>query len=236
MAVKRTAIKNPFQEVVDEYKKLQDFDYVTPLQAFLDKPISESDRDLMQKSFVKGLSQRFGPKSDFSVQLAFEAAGLDPRDPLALEVLLRLFAMAYFPSRQKTRGAKPKWTPERWSQLLSDYDQVKTEKPRLKDKQLCQTVVKRFPSRYPKPAPHSARRPAEDPGATVRRNLAHAKDPAKNTQLAELAQIYADLMKTEIQKINPNIDFPVQKLNERSISVATDWLSKAWKRERKLVN
>jgi hypothetical protein len=227
MAAKKTAVKAPFQEVVDEYKKLRDFDYVTPLQPFLDKPISERDRDRVQKSFVKGLSQRFSPESDFSVKLAFEAAGLDPQDPHAREVLLRLFAMAYFPSRQTTRGRKRAWTPERWSQLLSDYDQVKKDKPKFSDEQLCREIVKRFPSRYPKPRPS-----VKDAGATVRRNLAHARNPSKNTRVAELAQLFAIAMK----KLDPNGDYPPQKLKKRSELLAIDWLSKAWERERKLAN
>jgi hypothetical protein len=165
------------------------------------------------------------------VKLAFEAAGLDPRDPIAREVLLRLFARAYFPSTQKTRGPKTKWSPERWSQLLSDYDQVKKDSPRLNDVAVCKQIVKRFPSRYAKP-PDSARGPAEDPGATVRRNLAHARNPTKNTRLSELARIFADLMKTEIHELDPNVDFPIQKLNQGSISLAIDWFSKAWERER----
>jgi hypothetical protein len=233
MAAKKTAVKAPFQEAVDEYKKLRNFDYVTPLQDFLDEPISEDHRDRIQKSFARGLSRRFGPESDFSVKLAFEAAGLDPQDPLAREVLLRLFAMAYFPSRQKARGAKTKWTPERWSQLLSDYDQVKTNSPRLNDAAICKQIVKLFPLRYPKPS-SSARRPAEDPGATVRRNLAPARDPAKNTRLAELAQTFADILKAEILKLNPKFNFPIQKLNKHSEALAVEWLSKAW--ERKLAN
>jgi hypothetical protein len=235
MAKKSETVGARFQEAIDTYKKLRAFDYVTPLEEFLDKPPSEPERDRVQKSFLRGLKTRFSPESDYSLKLAFKAANLDPQDPLDREALLRCFAAAHFPSRQKTRGAKTKWTPERWSQLLSDYDQVKKDRPKLNDVDICKQIVKRFPSRYPKPPP-SARGPAEDPGATVRRNLAPARDPSKNTRLAELAQIFADIMKTEIHKLDPNFDFPIQKLNKRSESLAIEWLSKAWQRERKLAN
>jgi hypothetical protein len=162
MATKKTeTAKARFQEAIDAYKELCSFDYVTPLEEFLDKPLPERDR--VQKSFLKGLKTRLDPEADHSLKLAFKAADLDPQDPLDREVLLRLFASAYFP-RHKTRGAKTKWTPERWSQLLSDYDQVKKDSPNLNDEKICEKIIKRFGSRYPKQSP-----------GTLRRNLASAR-------------------------------------------------------------
>jgi len=181
MTKKTETEKARFQHAIDAYKKLRAFDYVTPLEDFLDRQPSESERDRIQKSFLKGLKTRFSPESDYSLKLAFKAAHLDPQDPLDRETLLRFFAAAHFPSKRETRGAKAKWTPERWSQLLSDYDQVKKHSPNLNDVDICKQIVKRFPSRYPKPPP-SARGFAEDPGATVRRNLAPARDPASQAQ------------------------------------------------------
>jgi hypothetical protein len=225
MTKKTETVKARFQEAIEAYKKLRTFDYVAPLEEFLNKPPSEPERDRIQKSFLKGLKTRFSPESDNSLKLAFKAAHLDPQDPLDREILLRFFAAAHFPSKKETRGAKTKWTPERWNRLLSDYDQVKRNNPNLNDVEICKQIVNRFPSRYPEP-PSSARGPAKDPGATVRRNLALARDPTKNTRLAELAQIFADAMRTEIHKLHPNFDLPIKKLNKRSEFLAIEWLSK----------
>jgi hypothetical protein len=227
MAMKKTeAVTARFREAVDAHKRLNDFDYVTPLERFLDAPITESDRNRVNKSFARG---RFERESESSMKLAFEEAGLDSEDPFAREVLLRLFGISYFPAKQKTRGPKRKWTPQRYSELLSDYNRVKTEKPKFNDQQICKEIAKRFPSRYPK-----SRRDVKDPGATVRRNLAPARDPSKNTRVAELAEVFAAGMTSEIQKIDPNIEIPAKKVKNQSELSAIKWLSKAWERERNL--
>jgi hypothetical protein len=227
---KTSAVEARFQEAVDTHKRLRAVDYVAPLEKFLNEPISKTARDRVQRSLFRRLQPRFSPASDHSLKLAFRAAHLDPQDPLDRETLLRFFAAAHFPSKRETRGAKTKWTPERWSQLLSDYDQVKKDNPNLKDEALCKKIVKRFPSRYPRP-PDSARGFAEDTGATVRRNLAYARDPSKNTKLAELAQTYLDIAKAEIHS-----DSPIQELKAAAVSLAIQWLSKAWEREEDLAN
>jgi hypothetical protein len=108
---------------------------------------------------------------------------------------------------------------------LSDYDQVKTEKPNLRDEQLCKEILKRFPSRYPKPRPS-----VKDAGATIRRNLAPARDPLKNTKVAEIAQLAVAIL----HELDPNVDFSAQKIRKQSELFAIKWLSKAW--ERNLAN
>jgi len=222
MATKKTeTVQARFQLAIKTYKQARDFDYVAPLEGFLDRKLPESECARIQKSFLKETIC-----SPESLKLAFKAAHLDPQDPLDREILLRLFAAAHFSSKRETRGAKTKWTPERWSQLLSDYNQVKKDNPNLKDEQLCKEIVKRFPSRYPKP-PGSGREFAKDSGATVRRNLAYARDPSKNTLLAESIKIVADTLKTANHRLDPNFDVPIQKLNEKSKSLAIEWLSKA---------
>jgi hypothetical protein len=47
MTKKTEPVKTRFQEAIDTYKKLRAFDYVTPLEEFLDKPPSESERKIV---------------------------------------------------------------------------------------------------------------------------------------------------------------------------------------------
>jgi hypothetical protein len=217
MAAKKTeTVKARFQEAIDTYKKLRDFDYVTPLQAFLDEPISESDRNRVQKSFVKGLSERFGPEADFSLKLAFEAADLDSQDPLAREALLRLFAMAHFPSGQKNRGRRKQWDDQRLCCLLSDYDQTKQDHPSSSDQAICEYIKKRFANRYRMTI------------SSIRRKLQDARNPACNNQIDELAAIFGREFR------HHGVDWSSAKIRKQTRRCAIEYLSKAWKRgERK---
>jgi hypothetical protein len=215
MAAKGIATaKMIFTEAVDSYRSFKNFDYVTPIQPFLDEPISESDRSRVQDSCFK---TRFDLDSNYSLKQAFEAADIDPRDPSAPEILLRLLAKAIFPQGKTTRGRKRQWTPERWTQLLSDYDQVKSDHPSVTDQRICAKLITRFPSRY-----------AGIRAETVRRNLTHARDVSKNKLLADLAEQISALIKLEFPKLVP----PTSRLKVLSQKSAVRWLSKAWQRGR----
>jgi hypothetical protein len=221
MATKKTeTVKARFQEAIARYKTLRDFDYVTPL--LLGGAVSEVDRIRIQKSFaIQAVT--FDPESDPFLKLAFEAADLDPQDPFAWKILLRLFAVAHFPSKRKTRGRKAEWTSERWCRLLSDYDQVRRENPNANDTKICEKIIKRFNARY-----------GEIGAETVRRNLAHAKNPVRNTEIAEYAEAISEIIESEMYK--RDLDFSVSEVKSRSVRHAINWFSEAWKRERKLAH
>ena len=223
MATKKTeTVKARFQEAIEEYKRRRDFDYVTPLQEIFGETFSKTERNRIQKSFaIQAVS--FDPESDPSVKLAFEAAELDPLDPFAWKTLFRFFAIAYFPSKPKIRGRKTEWTPERWSRLLSDYDQVKEHSPNANDTKICKRIIERFSDRY------------GDIGAeTVRRNLAHAKNPKRNTKVVEYAGVISAIIESEMNELD--LDLSVSEVRKRSERYAIKWLSKMWKGERKLAS
>jgi hypothetical protein len=220
MSKKTETVKARFQEAIDAYKRLRDDDYVTPLEEFLNEPISKTDRDRVQRSFLRGVKTRFSPESDHSLKLAFKAASLDPQDPLDREALLRFFAAAHFPSGQKTRGRKKRWGDQRLCRLLSDFDQVKESHPSFSDSNICEYIQKRFPDRYPMTA------------AAIRRKLQDARNPEYNTEIDTFADIFHELVQSWLRRHG---GAPSQsEITRFSRRYAISYLSKNWKRvERK---
>jgi hypothetical protein len=219
MTAKKTETeKARFRHAIDTYKRARAFDYVTPLEGFLDKKPSESERDHIQKSFLKGTV--FTAESDDSLKLAFKAANLDPKDPLDREALLRFFAAAHFPSSQKSRGRKKQWSDQRLCRLLSDFDQIKESRPSFSDSNICEQIKKRFPDRYPMTA------------AAIRRKLQDARSSRYNTEIDKFAAIFRELVESGLRR--PGEDLSQSEITRFSRKYAITYLSKNWKRvERK---
>jgi len=60
---------------------------------------------------------------DAPLAKAFDAAGLDPVNPIHWRILISFFAMAHF-GQGKGRGRPAEWDGERYSKLLQDVDRV----------------------------------------------------------------------------------------------------------------
>jgi hypothetical protein len=86
-------------------------------------------------------------KNDQMLLKAFEAAGLDHRDPMDWRNLLSCFVEAHFGSKE----TKPvKWDAFYLNEVFKDYSEVKTNYPELKDFDICKFLQKdkRYKDRY----------------------------------------------------------------------------------------
>jgi hypothetical protein len=86
-------------------------------------------------------------KDDQMLIKAFDAAGLDHRDPMDWRTLLSCFVEAHFGSKE----TKPiKWDALYLNEVFKDYSEVKTNHPKLKDFDICKLLKKdkRYKDRY----------------------------------------------------------------------------------------
>jgi hypothetical protein len=117
---------------------------------------------------------------DKALKKAFQAFGLDPRNPFHWRKLLAYFSDAHF-ARQRRRGPQELWSDGRLCQLLQDHDRIKKQLlvvpgSKITDLQLCERL-KRHSTLGKTYADFSAK--------TVLRNLQRARNPTENCLLGE---------------------------------------------------
>jgi len=86
-------------------------------------------------------------KDDQKFVKAFDAAGLDHRDPMDWRTLLSCFVEAHF----GTKETKPvKWNALYLNEVFRDYSEVRTNNPKFKDTEICRFLQKdkRYKARY----------------------------------------------------------------------------------------
>lgn len=105
---------------------------------------------------------------------AFAAARLEAKDPTHWLALLRFFAWAHYGS-PKRRGARTRWDAVRYSQLLKDFNELKSRRPHLRDEDVFRHLAKRPAYQTTKGRPLSTNR--------LRKLLKEANDPAQNALL-----------------------------------------------------
>jgi hypothetical protein len=136
---KSDTVKARFKEAIARYNELRKIDYVTPLQRFLSVEIDHVPPKL-------SWAEVFSVEPGTPLEKAFQYAGLDPSDPYAWKLLLRIFATAHFATDRRSSKPKTKWTAWQYSRLLSDYDQTKhSMKPGVKDRAIAAVMIKKFP-------------------------------------------------------------------------------------------
>src|SRR5262245_32232350 len=81
-----------------------------------------------------GLDDR---ERDRPILRAFDAAGLDYRNPMDWRTLLACFAEAHFGAK-KTKPVK--WNPLYLIQVFNDYSEIKNRKPSLSDQDICKLL------------------------------------------------------------------------------------------------
>jgi hypothetical protein len=88
-------------------------------------------------------------ENDAAMLRAFDAAGLDHRNPLDWRTLLSLFAEAHFGKR---RTKPTKWDIAARLEVLADYLEVYKSDPKLSDVKICKLLKadKRYNSKYGK--------------------------------------------------------------------------------------
>jgi hypothetical protein len=112
---------------------------------------------------------------DQPVAVAFEKAGLSPKNPIHWRLLFSYFCLAHFrPSRR--RGAPEKWTAERYAELLQDEDIAKNKHPEFSKENIYRTIGKQRKYKKTNGEPVSVGR--------IKTALRDARDPECNAQLA----------------------------------------------------
>ena len=130
------------------------------------------------------------------LRAAFNAFGLDPRNPFHWRKLLIYFAEAHFgkpPPGGRSRG----WTDEKLSQLLMDFAQLKRANPGKNDSDICDALRKdkdgKFDGRY-----------KNIDKKTIRRKLQDARNPKLNGTLRlELDASVAEWLPVLKAKVEP---------------------------------
>ena len=203
-------VKARFEKAVARDKAIRAVDYLGPLLQF-----GVLEKGGMGRAI--DLADTFQIDHDSPIAKAFEISELDPSNPLHRYRLLKLLAGALFPPDK--RGRKTEWTAERLSRLLSDYDQTRHKGPRSwNDIKITMAMRKQYePYRKIKPE-------------TIRRNLARARDPKHNSDVAECAETIRAMIISEI----PDLKMSVLRLEKTAIELAIQWLSKGWPREQQL--
>ena len=121
---------------------------------------------------------KLDPNSEWDkpIALAFEKAGLDPRQPANWRLLISYFCWAHFGPR-RGRGAPALWPPQRYCRLLQDEDRVRRDHPTFSNEDVYRTIVQRYE--------HYRRKNGKPlkPGR-IKTALREARDPECNPHLA----------------------------------------------------
>jgi hypothetical protein len=132
---------------------------------------------------------------DSSLKKAFEAAGLDDRNPFHWRKLITYFADVHFGSNRKRSGRKTKWSDNKLCVLLHDFTQRKKylssiTDEKLTDRSICESMKHktRFEGRY-----SQYRTP------TILRNLQRARNPKENRFLGNIVAATAEPIIAELR-------------------------------------
>jgi hypothetical protein len=117
------------------------------------------------------------PEAPSALRDAFAEFDLNPKDPRDWHLLIGSMAEILF----GTEGRPTKWTEERWDELLGDVAIIKLREPGKPDGAICKALKKdkRTKERY-----------AKERAETLRRQLANARNPERNRNVAWALQFY----------------------------------------------
>jgi len=131
-------------------KQLFDSEITSPAGTSFDQ-LFDFDNDVVHAAFSRCfLRLDEANEHDAAMLRAFEAAGLDHRNPLDWRTLLSLFAEVHF---GKIRTKPKKWDIAHLFDVFGDYCEVKKSDPKLSDLKICKLLqtderYKRKYSRY----------------------------------------------------------------------------------------
>jgi hypothetical protein len=126
--------------------------------------------------FYKKIFRLTPEPTDALLARAFAAAKLNPNDPIHWRALLEFFAWAHFGNRRR-RGAPTRWDSIRYSQLLQDFNDVRSRNTHLSDEDVFRNLGKRA-AYQTKRGPLSTNR--------LRKLFRAANDPKQNDLLGPL--------------------------------------------------
>jgi hypothetical protein len=149
----------------------------------LDPTIDWGDADLnwddpaVRDAFAASLWQILPGELDRPVALAFEKAGLSPKNPLHWRLLFSYFCWAHFRPR-RGRGAPEIWSSRQYARLLQDADRLKYSHPRFSKENIYRLISKKGAYKTRNGKPLSAGR--------IKTALREARDPNCNAHLSAL--------------------------------------------------
>ena len=133
-------------------------------------------------------------EQDPNLRRMFETAGLDTSNVLHWQRLLSSLAEIIF-ARGSPRGRPRAWTPERWIQLLNDFNELKSRHPKASAGRVC--------GRLTREEPFSSRYENLD-AQTLRRNLSYARDPNRNGLLRAVVERRAEAEMRRLELLEKN--------------------------------
>ena len=166
MAKKDDAVSKRLAEEIALAKRITDgIKKNPPSPGLLDLATPDQQDELAASLWLNEKDPFFGP-----VSRAFKAFGLDHRNDRDWYRLVACLARVLFPIR---RPPRKKWTAERLFLLLAQVASYKRERPKASDPAICSWLEKKS---Y-----------ADETLEALRRALQDARNPKRNSELAQLA-------------------------------------------------
>jgi hypothetical protein len=151
-------------------------------------------------------------QQDALILRAFEAAGLDPRNPLNWRQLLGYFAEAHF-GKKTTKPVK--WDQYELMVVLKDYLEVKRNHQKLKDSEICNLLMRKKPysDKYGKYNFHALRKLAR-----------HARSPKYNLYLRhpEMRDPLLQLVRDHFERLGMPWDEALGKQHAEALKLAAE--------------
>jgi hypothetical protein len=168
MAKKDDAVSKRLAEEIALAKRITDgIKNNPPSPGLLDLATPDQRDELAASLWLNEKDPFFGP-----VSRAFKAFGLDHRNHRDWYRLVACLARVLFPIR-RPGGPRKKWTAERLFLLLAQVASYKRERPKASDPAICSWLEKKS---Y-----------ADANSRALRRALHDARNPKRNSELAQLA-------------------------------------------------
>jgi hypothetical protein len=170
MAKKDDAVSKRLAEEIALAKRITDGIKNNAPHGLLDLATADQRDELAASLWLNEKDPFFGP-----VSRAFKAFGLDHRNHRDWYRLVACLARVLFPVR-RPGGRRKKWTAERLFLLLAQVASYKRTRPKASDTAICTWLRKSY---------------ADETLEALRRALHDARDPKRNSELAQLAELIA---------------------------------------------
>ena len=171
MAKKDDAVSKRLAEEIALAKRITDgIKNNPPSPGLLDLATPDQRDELAASLWLNEKDPFFGP-----VSRAFKAFGLDHRNHRDWYRLVTCLARVLFPIR-RPGGPRKKWTAERLYLLLAQVASYKRTRPKASDTAICSWLLKSY---------------ADETLEALRRALRDARNPKRNSKLAQLAEVMA---------------------------------------------
>jgi hypothetical protein len=130
---------------------------------------------------------------DWPLRKAFNAAKLDPKNPLSWRILLNAFCWSHFPPERKS-GTGTFWTNDRYCKLLVEIYSLKPNRSGSRwENQACTKLAQRRLSEF-------VRNGEPLSGEALRRALQQARDPQYNWSLSRMVNDGIDMLREDYKR------------------------------------